>query len=337
MKFVHLIVGRGFSLLIVIACCAGARAQSDLPDAPAPVVTAVASTADDLAHAAPVGPAGPVVDTAVTPAVTALPGDAADPEGQQTFPPFAPRNRPLRLRGLQSGYLPEPTECVTQFCSQAPPRRSCCVQSIDTFAEYLRQNAVHTYTPTDLARMAVHGVIDPFNLLTIVGTSAISVAADSHSPYGPGGYGFAKLSGVALTQDMTNAFVETFLIPSIDHQDPLFHRMPNASLTRRIAHCIYQPVWTDSMSGRGMVNYATLAGDVVDEAVWSSYVPYQRKGWGPGADRVAVNIATTPIGNVVTEFLPDVARHVNFSVVFVQRVINRVAAEEAAGGPSAVQ
>ncbi|MGC2637394.1 MAG: hypothetical protein WA294_09465 [Acidobacteriaceae bacterium] len=236
------------------------------------------------------------------------------------------------MPGIQSGYLPEPRPCIADSCTQLPPRLSCCVASTDPFSEYLRQNAIHIYTPAELAAMAARGVVDPFNLLTIVGTSAFSVATDAHTRFGPGAFGIAKYSGVALTQDMTSAFFETFLIPSIDHQDPRFRRMPNASLARRVAHCIYQPIWTDSDTGRGMFNYATVVGDVADELVWVTYVPYQEVGVGPAVTRVAVNLATTPLGNIVTEFLPDVARHINFNVVFVQRVIDRVADEETGGG-----
>jgi hypothetical protein len=42
-------------------------------------------------------------------------------------------------------------------------------------------------------------------------------------------------------------------------------------------------------------------------------------------------LATDPIGNAITEFVPDLARHVNVQVVLVQRVINRIAIIE--GGP----
>jgi hypothetical protein len=295
--------------------CGVCLAQSDLPDAPTPDA--------ELVSASTVAPSG--ISTEI-----ALPTPLAD--GQQTFPPAVPTGRRLRMPGLQPGFLPTPRECITNFCSQSAAPRSCCVPTFDAFEGYLKQNAVHIYTPRELGRLAVRGVIDPFNLLTIVGTSSFSVAVDAHSPYGPGAYGIAKLSGVALTQDMTNAFVETFMIPSIDHQDPHYHRMPNASWTRRIAHCLYQPFWTDSDTGKGMVNYATILGAMIDEGVDVSYVPYRETGWGPSADRVAVNLATTPIGNFVTEFIPDVARHINFNVVLVQRVIDRVAIEES-GGP----
>lgn len=302
--------------LLAAAAWGTAGAQTDLPDAPIPSPDLLASSS---------------VATSGTPADAASFLPAGLPEGQQTFPPAEPTRRRLRMPGLQASYLPMPRECITNYCSQSAPLRRCCVQTADAFQIYLKQNAIHIYTPRELGRLAVRGVIDPFNLLTIVGTSAYSVATDAHSPYGPGGYGIAKLSGVALTQDMTNAFVETFLISSIDHQDPLYHRMPNASVTRRVLHCLYQPFWTDSDTGKGMVNYATVFGAMVDEAVDVSYVPYQQAGWGASADRVAVNLATTPLGNFVTEFIPDAARHINLNVVFVQRIINRVAIEEGGG------
>ncbi|HEY6447332.1 MAG TPA: hypothetical protein VIY53_12800 [Acidobacteriaceae bacterium] len=324
-KHPTLVVGRimlRIPLLVLLAFASTVSAQTALPDAPAPNPELVAAASTEIS----VPPLKPTH-------ISLVEEDSfSSPPGQQTFPPvFSPR-RGLNMPGLQSGYLPEPRPCVADFCTQLPPRRSCCALSTDPFNEYLRQNAIHIYTPHELAGMAVRGVIDPFNLLTIVGTSAFSVATDAHTRFGPGALGIAKYSGVALTQDMTSAFFETFLIPSIDHQDPRFRRMPNASLRRRVAHCLYQPIWTDSDTGQGMFNYATVVGDVADELVGVTYVPYQRVGVGPAASRIAVNLATTPLGNIVTEFLPDLARHINFSVVFVQRVINRVAADETGGG-----
>lgn len=253
--------------------------------------------------------------------------------GQQVFPPTGPRRE--RVPGLRPTWIPIPRPCITDYCSAAPPQRSCCErENASQFETYLLHNVIHVYTPRELGSMAVHGVIDPFNLLTIVGTSAFSVGIDANSPYGPGAMGIAKLSGTTLSADMVNAFFETFLIPSIDHQDPRYHRMPNAPLAWRIAHCLYQPFWTVSDTGKPMVNYSNLLGSVADEAVFVTYVPFQEKGLAPSAARVGLNLATTPIGNVITEFFPDVARHININVVFFQRIINRVAIEEAVG-PSA--
>jgi len=284
------------------------HAQEKLPDAPAPhdQLVADATIADGA------------VDSVFLP-----PGEPG--AGQETFPPAARAVPGTSVPGLQPSYVPVPQYCKAHACTEAGPLRSCCEPERDIFGSYLRQNAIHIYSPRELGRIAFKGVIDPFNLLTIGGTSVLSVATDAHSPYGPGVMGWAKVSGVTLTEDMTGEIVGTFLIPSIDHQDPHYHRMPNASLVRRILHCTYQPFWTTSDTGNGMVNYSTIVGSIIDEGVDVTYVPYQRVGWGPGAERIASGWASAPIGNFVTEFVPDLASHINFKVVFIQRIINRVA------------
>ncbi len=289
--------GLGLGALL-LASCVATQAQAALPDAPAPQV-AMAAVA------------------------------ALDP--QQSFPPQQTRRRGLNLPGLNPTYVPTPRHCWAQSCSELSPQRACCQQQPGLFAAYLKANASQIDTPRSLARLAARSVADPFNLLTIAGTSAYSVATDAHGPYGPGMMGWAKFSGVSLTQDMTGEFFGTFLIPSIDHEYPHYVRMPNASLKRRIAHCIYQPFWTISDTGQGMPNYSNLVGTIADEAVDVAYVPYQQVGWGASAERISTAWATAPIGNFITEFVPDLARHVNFNVVFVQRIIDRVAVEEGGG------
>jgi len=42
--------------------------------------------------------------------------------------------------------------------------------------------------------------VDPFNIITILGSSAIAVGSDAHSPYGPGMTGFGKYVGVSFAR-----------------------------------------------------------------------------------------------------------------------------------------
>jgi len=187
-------------------------------------------------------------------------------------------------------------------------------------------------TPRQKLVLAGKNAVDPFNILTILGTSAISVGSNPDSAYGPGMRGFARNCGVVFTEGLTGEFFGTFLIPSLDGQDPHYHRMPNASTGRRIAHAIYQVVWTQSDTGRPMFNYATVVGTVADDAVNDLYVPGRELGAGSSAARIGTALATDPIDNFITEFVPDLARHIKFRVVLVQRVINRVAIEEGRNG-----
>jgi len=204
---------------------------------------------------------------------------------------------------------------------------------INWFSRFLTGPEVKPLTPSEKARLAARNLLDPFNAVTILGTSAFSVGLNPQSAYGPGMNGFGKYVGVSYAQDLTGEFFGTFLIPSIVHQDPHYHRLPNAPLQRRIAHAIIQVVWTQGDNGKEMVNYANLAGFAIDDEIGNLYVPGRETDAPATASRYAIGLATAPIDNFVTEFLPDVARHIHIRVVLLQRIINQVAKTGGPGSP----
>jgi hypothetical protein len=192
---------------------------------------------------------------------------------------------------------------------------------------------VKPLTAKEKGWLAVRNVVDPFNAITILGSSAIAVGFDAHSPYGPGMPGFGRYVGVSYTQDLTGEFLCTFLIPSIVHQDPHYHRLPNASIQRRIAHAMYQVVWTQGDNGRGMVNYAYIVGAAASDEVNNLYVPGRETNMPASAARWGIGLATAPIDNFVSEFLPDLARHIHVQIVVIQRIINQVAKTDGPAQP----
>jgi hypothetical protein len=196
---------------------------------------------------------------------------------------------------------------------------------IDWYARFLNGPAVRRLTPREKGWLAVRDVIDPFNGLTIAASSAIFVGANSHSAYGPGMSGFGRNVGVSYSQDATGEFFGTFLIPSVMHQDPHYHRLPRASMKRRIAHALYQVVWTQGDDGSEMLNYANVVGFAIDDEIGNLYVPGQQTDLPSSARRYAIGLATAPVENFITEFLPDLASHIHVRVVLVQQIINQVA------------
>lgn len=201
---------------------------------------------------------------------------------------------------------------------------------IDWYARFLSGPKVKPMKPREKAWLAVRNVADPFNALTILGLSGIAIGSDAHSPYGPGMSGFGRYVGVSYTEDMTGEFFGTFLISSIDHQDPHYHRMPNASIPRRAGHAILSVVWAQGDNGKGMVNYSSLAGGAIGVAIGNLYVPGQQTHLSASTERYGIGLATAPVDNFITEFVPDVARRIHVHDVLVQRIINQVAKS---GGP----
>ena len=203
------------------------------------------------------------------------------------------------------------------------------LSAINWYARFLNGPTVKPMTPKEKAWLAVRNVADPFNALTIMASSAIAVGANSHSAYGPGFTGWGRDVGVSYTEDITGEFFGTFLIPSLVHQDPHYHRMPEAGMKRRIAHVLYQIAWTQGDDGKGMVNYADLLGFGIDDEIGNLYVPGQQTNARATAERYGTALATAPIDNAITEFLPDIARKIHVRVVLIQHIINQVANKEA--------
>jgi hypothetical protein len=279
----------------------------------------------------------PVVADSIVDAAATSPNGLTWQSSPQSSPPAnsssSPAAQPSQPQGTQQQGLPDAPKPAAQDengkkdCKIIP----CPTPIINWYLRFQNGPQVKPMTPKEKAWLATRNLIDPFNLIIIAATSGISVAADSHSPYGPGWPGFGRNVGVAFTEDMTAEFFGTFLIPSIVHQDPHYHRMPQARYPRRIFHAITQVVWTQGDNGKGMLNYANLAGLAIDDEIANLYVPGRQTNSGATAQRYAIGLATSPIDNFLIEFLPDVARRIHVQVVVVQRIINHVASRDSGG------
>ena len=290
----------------------GAKPAATLPEAPQPQTPPV-----DNAKPCPAVNGAKSGGTAAT-GISASGGQAVGAKGQTGTGP-----------GSGSGGAP-PSEQGNQQ-TQEPCKPESQVPLINWFSRFLTGPQVKALTPKEKAILAARNVLDPFNAITILGSSAISVGADSHSPYGPGMKGFGKSVGVSYTQDMTGEFFGTFLIPSIVHQDPHYHRAPNSSIPRRIGHAITEVVWTQGDNGKGMLNYANLVGFAVDDEISNLYVPGRETNLQASASRYGITFALAPTDNFITEFLPDLAKRIHVHVVLIQQIIKQVARTEGAG------
>jgi hypothetical protein len=196
---------------------------------------------------------------------------------------------------------------------------------VNWYARFVTGPDVMPFSPVQKLRLAVDNITDPFNLLTITGEAAISIASNSHTAYGPGFPGWGRNVGVSFTQDMTGQFFGTFLIPAITHTDPHYHRRPDLSIPHRILHCVDQIFWQRADNGSHTFNYSQLVGPIIDMSLSNLYVPGQSTRFSADAERYGVDLATAPIDNFITEFVPSIAAHIHTHVVFMQRIVNEVA------------
>jgi hypothetical protein len=313
-------------LAVLWLCMAGGSAQAQTGDDALPEAPSALLFSSSMARG-PVGqPSGLAIEaestlparnlqqqTPSTPTVLVPPAQApAAPLGPTTVLPCSKRER---RRNFPIVFAPS-----TQPTCQDPLQLI-----VDT-------GYVQPLTSNQKGRLAFKAVIDPFNLLTIATFSGISVAADAHSVYGPGFLGWGRLAGYSLGEDVQGEFTGVYVIPSLVHEDPRYHRMPKAATSRRIEHALIHTFVSQHDDGSLMPNYATLINIPLSAEISNLYVPEIGTNIPDTAKRVLVGYATDPIGPLVAEFLPDFAKRVHIHIVFAQQILNRLAL--GSGAPS---
>ena len=264
------------------------------------------------------------VEQAGTPAWPDSPGAVAQ---QQATP--APAQTSTQTAGQVVAQIPgqQPgARVVLPACPAAPPPgpQPPCIPE-DPYARFLNSPAPIPLSPKQKGYLAVRDVIDPFNLLTITANSGFTIGIDAHTAYGPGLKGFGRNVGYSLSQDINGEFIGTFLVCSLFSEDPHYHRLPHATPVRRVFHALRRTVVAQSDNGRLIPNYENFITYPASSELSNLYVPGVH-GNGPSTvARILTGLATDPVGNLITEFLPDFARHVHINVVFVQQIMNQIA------------
>jgi hypothetical protein len=101
--------------------------------------------------------------------------------------------------------------------------------------------------------------------------------------------------------------------------------MQGAKLWRRAVHVVVSAAVMQGDDGRPIFNYANFVGSPIDAEIADLYVPNLQTSLKATGVRVGIGIATSPIGNAIDEFVPDIAKRFNIHVVLVQWIVNKVA------------
>ena len=228
-----------------------------------------------------------------------------------------------------AGPAPAPPAANWLLPVEAVQQDRPCAPSQNQIRPFVDANkAVKPLTPRQKARLAGRDIIDPFNLLTIAGSSAYFVASTPYSAYGPGLRGFGKSAGTSLAQDVTGETIGTFAVCTLFHEDPRYFRMPHRSIVRRVVHAVSHVAVAQGDDGRLMPNYENFVTSIAGAEIANLYVPGLETDAKATSERVASGFLSEPIGLLIAEFLPDVASHIHVRIVIVQHFINQIAAQQ---------
>jgi hypothetical protein len=289
----------GYVLFSVAARGQAFSAAANLPDAPSAVLLAANESS------------------------SAVPAEMDPQKAQATVQPITTPNTPPKamVHDCPTGFMGTLWKLPTK-----ENRQTCVAQNPLQFV--VEPGPFKPLTPSQKGHLAIKEILDPFSLSLIVVVSGISVAADSHSVYGPGFAGWGRQIGYSFAEDVQGTTTGTYILPVIFHEDPRYHRLPGHPVPQRLLHAIGHTFISQHDDGSIMPNYATLINYPLSDEIGDLYVPGVSRNLKSTAENVALGYATDPVGAIVSEFLPDVARRIHFHVIFAQQYLNRIAQQQ---------
>ena len=132
---------------------------------------------------------------------------------------------------------------------------------------------------------------------------------DDWPGYGQGMEGYGKRYGALMADREAGVFFQSFLLPSILHQDPRYFRMgPSSGVVKRATYAASRVFITRDDDGHNAFNTSLVLGTLIVKALTNAYYPVPQRGFSETGNRFGGSLLSSAQTNVIREFWPDITR-----------------------------
>jgi hypothetical protein len=168
--------------------------------------------------------------------------------------------------------------------------------------------------------LAFRETVDPFNFASAALGAGFSQEGNQTPKYGEGGAAYGERYGAALADLATQNVFSAGVLASLLHQDPRYYRKgPESPFFKRLAYAVSRVVITRNDSGSAVFNASGICGMAMGIAASNLYYPSASVGADVMADRVLTSVTGGVIGNLMSEFWPDVQKKLFQNKLFHHR------------------
>lgn len=156
--------------------------------------------------------------------------------------------------------------------------------------------------------LAWRETIDPFNVASAAMTAGFSQAGDETPKYRLGTAGYAERFAAAQADFASQNFFSAGLFATLLHQDPRYFRMgpESGGIVRRVLYSVSRLGIARQDSGKSAFNASNIFGIILGIAASNAYYPAASRTGTVMAGRLGTSMMGGAIGNVMSEFWPDV-------------------------------
>jgi hypothetical protein len=135
-------------------------------------------------------------------------------------------------------------------------------------------------------------------------------AQNEHPSFGQGVAGYARRYGTSYGDQVIGNMLTEGFMPILFHEDPRYFRKVHGSVMGRLGYSLTRVLITKTDSGRTTFNFAEVVGNGIGGSIANLYYPDERGGRDT-ALRMATQIATDSLSNLLKEFWPDIKRRMH--------------------------
>ena len=151
--------------------------------------------------------------------------------------------------------------------------------------------------------------VDPFNLASAAMAAGFSQAAKDTPKYGVGSIAYGERFAAAVADFGSQNVFSAGLLATLLHQDPrYFRRGPEAKIPARVAYALRALFVCHNDAGKSVLNTSGIGGMAMGIGFSNLYYPPASRHGIVMADRVQTSLFGGVIGNLTSEFWPDVEK-----------------------------
>ena len=147
--------------------------------------------------------------------------------------------------------------------------------------------------------------------LTAAAFAGLYQLEDEDPSFGQGVKGYAKRIGTSYADQAIGNLMTEAIFPSLLHEDPRYFRIGagSGSNWHRLGYAITRVMVVRTDKGTWRFNYSEWLGNGATVAISNLYYPADTRNVTDNAQKMALQIGTDAISQVLKEFWPDWKRH----------------------------
>jgi hypothetical protein len=149
--------------------------------------------------------------------------------------------------------------------------------------------------------------MDPYTFFSALLGAGFSQNGNNDPKYGTGAVAYADRFGAAMADFTTQNLYSGYLLAVLFHEDPRYYRKgPGSSILARAGYAVFQTVSARTDSGGRSFNFAGVLGMGMGIVTSDLYYPEASHNGSVIWSRVGTSVMGTAIGNILSEFWPDI-------------------------------